>query len=67
MLENMRINLALLSGTTFTLPERRRAASEEHLAIVEAIAKGDEAGAERLAKQHISNGYKARIALASED
>jgi DNA-binding GntR family transcriptional regulator len=67
MLENMRVNLALLSGTTFTLPERRRAAAEEHRAIVEAIAKGDELQAERLARQHISNGYKARISLAARD
>jgi len=65
MLENMRVNLALLSGTTFALPERRRAAVEEHRAIVDAIAAGDEARAERLARQHISSAYRARITLAA--
>lgn len=65
MLENMRVNLALLSGTTFTLPERRRATVTEHREIVDAIAAGDEALAERLARQHISSGYKARITLAA--
>lgn len=65
MLENMRVNLALLSGTTFTLPERRRATVTEHRAIVDAIAAGDEALAEQLARQHISSGYKARITLAA--
>jgi len=67
MLENMRVNLALLSGTTFTLAERRRVVAEEHAGIVEAIAEGDEEKAETLARRHISNGYKARIALTAGD
>jgi DNA-binding GntR family transcriptional regulator len=65
MLETMLINLALLTGTTFTLAERRRAVAKEHREIVEAIAAGDEEAARELAARHISNGYKARIALAA--
>ncbi|MEJ2027604.1 MAG: GntR family transcriptional regulator [Limibacillus sp.] len=67
MLENMRVNLALLSGTTFTLAERRQVVAAEHAGIVEAIAEGDEEKAEMLARRHISNGYKARVALAARD
>lgn len=67
MLENMRVNLALLSGTTFTLAERRQMVAAEHAGIVEAIAEGNEEKAEMLARRHISNGYKARVALAARD
>lgn len=68
MLENMRLSLALLRGTTLAAPRRDAEAVEEHATIVEAIARRDPAAAEAAARAHIRNAFRARIGLlAAED
>ncbi|WP_424136392.1 GntR family transcriptional regulator [Roseomonas chloroacetimidivorans] len=62
-LENMRISLALLAGTTLAVPNRGAESVEEHEAIVAAIERRDAAAAEASARQHIRNAFKARIGL----
>nr|WP_282572012.1 GntR family transcriptional regulator [Roseomonas acroporae] len=63
MLENLRLSLALLRGTTLARPMRGLASVEEHAAIVAAIDARDPAGAETAARRHIHNAFKARIQL----
>ncbi|WP_426959953.1 GntR family transcriptional regulator [Muricoccus radiodurans] len=65
MLDNLRLSLALLAGTTLRLPARGRAAVEEHAAIVEAIAARDAAAAEEAARRHIRAAFAARLALVN--
>jgi DNA-binding GntR family transcriptional regulator len=62
-LENMRISLALLAGTTLAVPNRGAESVEEHAAIVAAIEARDSAGAEGAARRHIRNAFKVRIGL----
>ncbi|HWX47279.1 MAG TPA: GntR family transcriptional regulator [Roseomonas sp.] len=63
MLENLRLSLALLSGTTLGIPQRGHVAVEEHARIVAAIAAHDPEAAEAAARHHIRNAFKARIQL----
>lgn len=61
MLENLRLALALLPGTTLAQPDRGPRSLDEHQAIVEAVAAHDPAGAEEAARLHIRNAFRARI------
>ena len=63
MLENMRLSLILLAGTTLGTPERGAQSVEEHEAIVSAIRAHDPDAAEEAARQHIRNSFKQRIRL----
>ncbi|WP_342452483.1 GntR family transcriptional regulator [Pararoseomonas baculiformis] len=63
MLENMRISLALLAGTTLAVPKRGAESVEEHAAIMAAIEARDAAAAEAAARRHIRNAFKVRIGL----
>jgi DNA-binding GntR family transcriptional regulator len=65
MLDNLRLSLALLAGTTLRLPDRGPAAVEEHAAIVEAIAAHDPAAAEEAARRHIRTAFAARLTLVN--
>jgi DNA-binding GntR family transcriptional regulator len=62
-LENMRISLALLAGTTLAVPNRGAESVEEHAVIVAAIEARDATGAEGAARRHIRNAFKVRIGL----
>ena len=66
-LENMRLSLALLRGTTLGAPERGAQAVAEHAAVVEAIAARDPEAAEAAARRHIRAAFKARIRLGQEN
>jgi DNA-binding GntR family transcriptional regulator len=66
MLENMRLSLALLSGTTLGVPDRGAESVKEHAAIVAAIEARDPAAAERAARMHIRNAFKVRVGLTHE-
>ncbi|MEM7562050.1 MAG: GntR family transcriptional regulator [Pseudomonadota bacterium] len=59
--------LALLNGTTFSVPGRAVTAAEEHRAIVEAIRARDPEAAERAARAHIANAQHARLRLILEE
>lgn len=67
MLDNLRIHLSLLRGTTYALAERAEEAKQEHQAIVDALARRDCAAAQEAACQHIRNGYRARLAIISQN
>ena len=62
-LDNMRVSLALLAGTTLAASNRGAESVEEHAAIVAAIEARDAAGAEAAARRHIRNAFKVRIGL----
>jgi DNA-binding GntR family transcriptional regulator len=62
-LENLRLSLALLAGTTLGAPGRGGASVEEHAAIVACIAARDCDGAEASARRHILNAFRTRIEL----
>lgn len=62
MLENMRLSLALLPGTTLGMPTRGPVSVEEHAVVVARIAARDAAGAEKAARDHIRNAFRTRIA-----
>jgi len=66
VLENMRISLVLLSGTTLAAPDRAGRSLQEHQAIVNAIAAHDPDAAEAAARQHILNAFKTRLELRSQ-
>jgi DNA-binding GntR family transcriptional regulator len=65
-LENLRLSLALLSGTTLGFPGRADEALEEHSAIVSHIARHDSDGAEAAARYHIRNAFRTRIELQQD-
>ncbi|WP_409308378.1 GntR family transcriptional regulator [Pectobacterium sp. B1J-3] len=66
MLDNLRIHLSLLRGTTYDLSERRTEAKKEHQLIVDALARRDRDAAQEAACQHIRNGYRARLGILSQ-
>ncbi|AOR62827.1 GntR family transcriptional regulator [Pectobacterium wasabiae] len=66
MLENLRIHLSLLRGTTYESPERTEEARREHQAIVEALVRRDKDAAQEAACQHIRNGYRARLSMLNQ-
>ncbi|WP_405078576.1 GntR family transcriptional regulator [Pectobacterium carotovorum] len=66
MLENLRIHLSLLRGTTYESTERTEEARREHQAIVEALVRRDKDAAQDAACQHIRNGYRARLSMLNQ-
>lgn len=66
MLDNLRIHLSLLRGTTYELSDRTEEAKREHQAIVDALSRRDSAAAQEAACEHIRNGYRARLAIISQ-
>jgi DNA-binding GntR family transcriptional regulator len=64
-LENLRLSLALLAGTTLGAKGRAAEAIGEHAAIVARIAARDPAGAEEAARQHILHAFRTRVEAGS--
>jgi DNA-binding GntR family transcriptional regulator len=62
-LENLRLALALLAGTTLGAAGRGEQAVTEHSRIVECIANRDPDGAESAARSHIRNAFRTRITM----
>ena len=62
-LETLRNALALLRGTTFSVPGRAKAAHREHAAILAAIKARDADRAEQAARDHIRAAERARVRL----
>lgn len=62
-IEQLKVSLILLDGTTMREEDRRRAAIEEHADIVDAIAARDFERAERAASHHIAVAHKVRLTL----
>ncbi len=65
ILENLRIHLSLLRGSTYNSGDRIGSAQAEHRDIVKAIAARDAEAAEKAARNHIVNGYRVRISQLS--
>ena len=63
MLQAMRRQLVLLSGTTLAVTERRAASVEEHDAIVRALEARDEDAAEAATREHIANAFRTRLRM----
>jgi DNA-binding GntR family transcriptional regulator len=62
-LRGLHDTLVLLGRTTYIAPDRIAAAMAEHAAIVDAIARRDEAAAAQIARQHVRCGYELRVQL----
>ena len=62
-LETLRNSLALLRGTTFSVPGRAKAAHREHAAILAAVKARDADAAEQAARDHIRAAERARLRL----
>jgi DNA-binding GntR family transcriptional regulator len=62
-LEELQDAIALLGPTTFSVSGRPPLAAEEHRDIVKAIAQRDAERAEALARAHIQQALRARLAL----
>lgn len=54
-------SMALMAGTTLAAKGRDSVTLAEHQAIVDAIAKRDENGAEQALRRHISMAYETRL------
>lgn len=54
-------SMALMARTTLAARGRGVAALAEHAALVQAIASGDEAAADKALRSHISNAYETRL------
>lgn len=65
-LQDLHDAVALLGRTTFATPGRIPEAWSEHAAIVAAIARRDNAGAETLARRHVRRGYQLRLNALAE-
>lgn len=65
-LQSLRNPMALLSKTTYSVPDRPVTAQAEHRQIVDAIRQGDTGAAEKLGYGHIANAEQARFRLLSE-
>ena len=65
-LNALRSSLALLQDTTVSNPGRSAQAHEEHLALLGAIRKNDQAGAEALARDHLRQAERARLKVMSD-
>ncbi len=65
-LNNLRVHLSLLPGTTYMEAGRLEAAQREHEEIVAAIAEGDGDRAERAARKHILAGFQIRLRMMAE-
>ena len=53
--------MALMGSTTLAVPGRGAAALDEHAAIVEAIARRDEAAADGALRAHLSRAFEVRL------
>jgi DNA-binding GntR family transcriptional regulator len=56
-------SMALLASTSLAAEGRSEVALSEHLAIVEAIAARDEAGAASALREHISRAFETRLKI----
>lgn len=65
-LSTLRNSLALLRGTTFSVPGRAKVAHREHKEIVTAILDRDGIGAEEAARAHIRGAECTRIKMLFE-
>lgn len=65
-LNNLRIHMSLLPGSTYSRPERIVSAQRDHEEIIEAIAQGDGERAERAARTHIAEGYQFRLKMLAD-
>ncbi|TFF25477.1 GntR family transcriptional regulator [Jiella endophytica] len=63
----LRDSMALLGGTSLTVPGRYESAHEEHCAIIAAIAGRDAAAADAAARTHIRSAQRARLKMMRED
>lgn len=62
-IEQLKVSLILLDGSTMRNEDRRKAAIEEHAEVVAAIAARDFDAAERAARHHMSMAHKVRLTL----
>lgn len=60
-------SMALLATTSLEAEGRGQAALDEHLAMVEAIARGDGKAADDALREHISRAFETRLKLESGD
>lgn len=67
ILDNLRLWLVLLAGTTLRAPNRDAESVREHSVIIDAIARHDADAADDATRTHIRNAFKARIQLNLED
>lgn len=65
-LQDLHDSVVLLGRTTFAAPGRIAEALAEHQAIVDAIARRDEAAAEAQARHHVRRGYELRLSAMVE-
>ena len=63
MLENMRLSLVLLAGTTLAVGGRGSEAVDEHERIVAALERRDPDAAEAAARAHIAAAFRTRLIL----
>jgi len=56
-------SLRRATQTTLAYPGRAAEALKEHRDLIDAIRRKDEAGAERIARQHIENAFSIRLML----
>jgi DNA-binding GntR family transcriptional regulator len=59
--EGMQKTLLILGPTTLTEPPRARAAVAEHAAVLDALRRRDESGAEAAMRQHVAAAHAARL------
>lgn len=62
LLQNLQDQIRIVFATSITIPGRREKAIAEHRRILAAIERGDAAGAERAARDHIRNVREAVLA-----
>lgn len=62
----LRDSMALMRGTTMTVPGRAHTALEEHSALAHAIQNRDSEAAEAAARNHIQAAQQARLKLSLE-
>jgi DNA-binding GntR family transcriptional regulator len=65
-LEQMWNSIALLPGTTFSVPGRAATVFQEHSAILDALEQRNADKAERAARYHIERALAVRIGMMSE-
>ena len=63
LLDTMRVHMALIEGTTLSLPERGAQSIVEHNDIVEAIAARDPDAAEKATRKHVATAYQNRVSM----
>lgn len=62
-MEDLQETIALLPDTTFIQPGRTTTATEEHVAIIDAIRRRDPEGAEKAAVGHIKAALEVRLVI----